>query len=208
MIRSIKVVALSLALVGCDTALTQPPNDLIGHFLRSEGIPKVESVDYLLVMPEHSITLFRVRWGRQDCPSGCIRITEYGLRVGDRVGWVGPPSGRANRAVFDVLPTDSALFSAEFVQRVAGEVWVGWLVHELLADDPDTSLDGLLNIIDTLQESGWPQLGLLLLQNPKVAGSRTALEALASLRDTERYSWEAVRAEATRLLASLTVVAP
>jgi hypothetical protein len=199
------LLPLVFVLAGCGDDLFAPPDNAVGRFLRGEGITRINSLRDVVTIPGQPVAVFEVQFGKQDCESGCFPYTVHGLRYESRVGWL-TRNTRPVRpaAVFDFRPTDDFLFSAAFIEAVVpADLWIGWLLIELMADDPDTPLHGLLNLIDALRHTAIPQVAQHLLDNPTVRTSRVALEALANIEDTAHANFTTIRAEAARLLAEL-----
>ena len=214
-IRLVLVAAALLCCGGCsdddNPVRTYPrqPTPAVRQFIADQDLPDVHDGRQILV--SGPVEFFSAEYGSpQDCLSGCFYSSAYGLRYDDHIGWLyfndydgyeAPPD-----AYYDVLPTDEILFDVDYWFTISeansSTFWQGLL--PLLARDPDTGRDSLLNIAVLLYSHIDERLASDLVENPAVgidAEILTLVSELPVAGEPDRYL--EVRNRALELLAAL-----
>jgi hypothetical protein len=185
----------------------------IEAFVDKEPLSEVQPARRLMKASSLGVTVFVVSFGgAHDCPSGCFYSTAYGLKVQNRVGWMGLHAYRHDDSLqtkvsrFDVQSRDSTLFGTEIREdfrqaqarsgRTAESAYEVFL--EMLAGDQDTPNGALLDIVRLLDDEFHPGTGRALLDNPVVRSSRDILAVLAGL--PKRGAYADIRDQARDLL--------
>ncbi len=188
------------------------PDDLnhIEQFIDSQIIPDRQATEIILRRENLRLTFFSVKYGSpQDCESGCFFFAVYGVKCGERIGWIHRMStdriGLEDQTFFDVESTDTALFNTNMWSLLeSADTWTFWsALLPLLASDPDTPEPTLLAIANRLTSYIADSIAWCLLDNPVVQESAEILTVLATLPGPTR-SYEGVRERAQELLDALS----
>lgn len=206
----------SLLPLGCDQSPTDVDGD-IASFVESEPLSEAQDPELVFESSEWRIEVFWVSFGEaRDCPSGCFYSKAYGLKLRDRIGWMGIDAyGRDDSVTtkvnyFDVQAGDSTLFDKdvrgqlEAAQEGSDRSYAGAAYDhflQMLAGDEDTPSSTLFDLAERLEEAYRPELGYALLENTIVRSSKPILEVLAGLSEEGRY--ETIRDRARELLDEL-----
>lgn len=183
-----------LLLAGCDDdGLTAPEmfhptptTAKVNAFVAAQQLPLFRWTHQTLLRDGYEC--FYASFGEpQDCPAGCFYGSAYGIRVGDRVGWLGFESLDGYEPLpgsdFDVLATDSILFDIDTWLAISDADWTtAW--HGLvpaLARDPDTGRAALLSIAAILYTHHSRPLSLDLANNPAIAADVEILTLISEL---------------------------
>ncbi len=193
---------------GVDAPGPTPATAAVNEFVASQGLPLFHWTHQIVMRDGYEC--FGVSFGPgQDCPAGCFYSWAYGIRVGERVGWLGfenawdfaPPP----ESCFDVLPTDAILFDFDTWLAISDADWsTAWNgLVPLLARDPDTARAALLNIATILYTHHSRLLALDLVNNPAVATDVEILTLLSELPVVGAYDlYSEARSIALGLLGS------
>lgn len=192
-------------LTGCDTWGGSEINEDIEFFVESENLPDVQPPEVSFDDPDSDVKAFRVAFGPGcDCPSGCIYSRGYGLKFGDRIGWMkvtevffcAEDSLDIDPSYFEVQPSDSTLFDQDFRDRFReateeedpdGYAPIYEVFLQMLGGDEDTSTGTLHSLTELLFDEYLPNLADALIKNPVVRSEVAILERLANLPDQAGY---------------------
>lgn len=171
-------------------------------FIRANDIPLLRWSDQPLL--RGSVEFFEVRYGQpHDCPSGCFYSSAYGMRNGERIGWIhlddaGDGFNPAPAMRFDVVAADTALFADGLWMAV--DAVENWLLRTalapLLASDVDTPIEVLRRlaaglVADSPVASHY--LAYLLVRHPIAQGDCAVLSDLAHLPVLQGDPYQAER---------------
>jgi hypothetical protein len=217
-VHNIFPVILIATVLSCDKGTNPPipipdpddtsvPNDIVA-FVASQLLPKAQKPVIFVQVPEHSIVGFTVDYGDPiDCPAGCFYSRAYGLRRADKIGWVcsNDCDGVFSFTPYRIDSTDWYFYTQEFWDRL--DVANSWFYHyallHLFARDPDTPIDVLKRLAESLHSYIHDYLGWLLLDHPKVASNREILTIIANLPHYNNEGYDRLRAKAQEMLALL-----
>lgn len=198
-------VLLFASLLACSDPV-QPVMDDVQRFA-AQQLPMAQQVVVIFNDPWSNLLVFKVKYGSgQDCPSGCFYEEAYGLRRGQRMGWINglgkrPYEQPVGLASFDVTSADAVLFREATFERFESLPIYQQGFLPMLARDFDTPHAALLRIAQSLGRSFNPAVGHLLLDRLEVERYRDVLQVLADLPIQSGY--QDVRDRARRILAGL-----
>lgn len=108
---------------------TLPVDPVVKSFVLHHDLPQLRGIHAVIRDSAARLLLFQASYGEgQDCPSGCFHATATGLRLGDRIGWIGEDQGpdqaaeRVRQNWFRLSPADTALFSTELLDRLCARL--------------------------------------------------------------------------------------
>jgi hypothetical protein len=188
--------ALAVLLAGCSDELpTQlqvdefkptPATAAVTDFVADQNLPLLRWTHQVILRDNYEC--FYTTFGEpQDCPSGCIYEVGYGIRVGDRVGWLGfeylSSYEPQPESYFDVTPSDAILFDFDTWLAISNANWsIAWEgLVPTLARDPDTDRAALLSIAAILYTHHSAALALDIVHNPVVATEVEILTLISEL---------------------------
>ena len=157
-------------------------------FAADQTTPPIRTYERL-VSESVDTFLFSMQWGEpQYCPSGCFYVGSFGLKVGDRIGWLtdglyytaNPPR------YFRFLPGDSSVLRPEFLDRIQRNEPRGYADLRFRACCDINTDEGLLfRIALQIHPFGHQRHARALLENPTAIRSVRILEVLAALPETD-----------------------
>ena len=186
------------------------PTAPVREFVADAGLPGLQYAAQILRTPD--LEFFCAVYGEpQDCPAGCAYSRGYGVRVGNRIGWMELMDqdgiyGSLADDFFDVTAADHALFERRVWDELEGAdaVAARRALMPMLAKDPDTDRDALLGIAEQLYVRVSYTLAQDLVRNTAVAHDEGILVVLCGLPVTVgQDTYASVRAQAEVLLAAL-----
>ena len=215
----LKVPAMLAALVvqGCETP-TEFSDIRIEAFAARAGLPNTIGPYYFTRLGDYDLQSFTMGFGEiLDCPAlfgsgGDSRAQEcrsgiaYGVRLGDRVGWLQLEEDGLNLAEganhFDITRPDDPILSGELwdeLQRQDATLYHTYFKGRIVRDS-ETPLAVLHRVADELPDWMWPPAGHLLLDNPRGVADRSLVDKLAALPVFQGDPYADVRARAASLL--------
>ena len=185
-----------MEMVWSDKFKPTPPTAEVTEFVAPQSLPLFRWTSQTVLRDD--VECFNASFGEpQDCPAGCFHGPGYGIRVGERVGWLGfefddgfvpLPS-----SYFDVFATDVILFDIDTWLVISNADWTtAWSgLVPTLARDPDTNRAALLSIAAILYTHHSASLALDLVNNPAIAadvGILTLISELPVVGSSDLYS--------------------
>ena len=205
------VLIIATMVAGCknEIAETEIISDL-EIFVRSQNLPRHQSIIELLRIPGQEIVVFYIKYGEpQDCPAGCGFSTAHGLKHFNKIGWTSVEDydniDLTALKYYNIDSTDIFLFSEDFFNNL--EMSAPWVYHYsfliMLARDIDTPHSVLLRIAQGLYSYIHPYLALNLLNNLNVQTNKEILTILANLPVFQGDAYSDARERARQLLNNL-----
>jgi hypothetical protein len=203
---------------GCETP-TEFSDSRIEAFVHQAGLPNPVGPFYFTRLDDHELQSFTIGFGEiVECPAllryggdnreqECRSGVAYGLRLGDRIGWLQLQNEGIVLAEdsnhFDVVGPEDAILNAQLWDDLEGRDPDFYHYHfkGRIVRDFDTHLPVLHRMADELLDWMWPPGGHLLLDNPVAVGDRSLVEKLAALPVFQGDPYAEVRARAELLLA-------
>ncbi len=190
----------------------EPVSAAVMEFVRSQDLPRPQTPQLLLAVPDQQLEIFAVSYGEpQDCMLGCFYSGLSGLRFGSKIGWMDCDRARLDHPVtcFDVDSTDRYLFTVDLLARLdhleEPAQSYSWLARgvfrPMLVRDPDTpvaALERFAREIYTVAPD--PFMEGLLFESRRVQRSAAILTFLANPPDSLARFYGGARAQSGQLL--------